>query len=313
MELERPGGLRILAIDGSRLSLPEVSTIRARFSPNAKGPGQEGPPQARASICMDVLNGIVVDALLKPLSWGERRMACKHLRFMGDGDLVLLDRGYAGVGFFKRILATGADLCARVKVGHSKAISEFVASGRPKAVIHLTDEEGSISLMAVRIELASDLTEVLLTSLTDWSCEPEFFGQIYNLRWGVESEYHFLKAPLQLENFSGKTVRAVEQDFYARIFAASFAAMLALPVHAEIDRITARCSHAYQLQWTEAFALLRRHLVKLVLGTTDVATRWLRMLLDHMTRYRDIVRPARHFPRKQSLRPVRYPTNQKTL
>jgi hypothetical protein len=258
---------------------------------------------------MDVLNGIVVDALLKPLSWGERRMAYKHLRFTGAGDLVLLDRGYAGVGFFKRILATGADLCARVKLGHSKAISEFVASGRQKAVVRLTDEDGSISLMAVRIELASNITEVLLTSLNDWSCKPELFGRIYNLRWGVESEYHFLKAPLQLENFSGKTVHAVEQDFYVRIFAA----VLALPVHARIDRVTAHCNHAYQLQWTEAFALFRRHLVKLVLGTTDVVTKWLRMLPDHMTSPRNIVRPARHFPRKQSLRPVRYPINQKAL
>lgn len=34
--LERPGGMRILAVDGSRLSLPESPAIRKRFSPRAR-------------------------------------------------------------------------------------------------------------------------------------------------------------------------------------------------------------------------------------------------------------------------------------
>lgn len=311
--LERPGGMRILAVDGSRLSLPESPAVRRRFSARAKGPGCEGPPQARICVCMDLLNGIVIDALIRPLSWGERRMASKHLRFVGDGDLLLLDRGYAGVDFFKRIVATGADICARVKLGHSRPVTEFVRSGRDSAIVHLTDGRESLRLRAVRIELPGGTVEVLLTSLVDWRCESEFFGQLYNLRWGVESQYHFLKAPLQLENFTGKTVVAVEQDFYAHVFAASLFAMLALPVHAEIERITVTCRHTYQLECTNAFALLRRHLAKLLLGPAAAAVHLLGRLLEHMTKYRDIIRTGRHFPRKHTVRAVRYPMNQKSV
>ena len=235
------------------------------------------------------------------------------LRFIGVGDLLLLDRGYAGVAFFKRVLRTGADILARVKLGHCKAVNEFVRSGRTTAIVHLADEGESIRLRAVRVDLPDGTVEVLLTSLIDWTREISFFGQIYNLRWGVETEYHFLKAPLQLGNFTGKTVLAVEQDFYAHVFSASSLAMLVLPVHANIDHITVNCRHAYQLQWTDAFARLRRHLHKLLLGPADGARQLLRDLLAHMTEYRHIIRSGRHFLRKQTVREVRYPMNQKCL
>lgn len=314
-DLNRPAGMRIIGIDGSRLTLPETPALRSYFGPKRTGAGTEGPPQARVSLCLDVLNGIVVDALIRPLSWGERRMAEKHLRFLGENDLVLLDRGYAGVAFFRKILRTGADICARVKVGHSREVAAFVASGRSSAPIRLTDEDGFISLRAIRIELSSGITEVLLTSLTDWQVEPDFFGRIYQLRWGIESEYHFLKAALELENFSGKTVLAVQQDFYAHVFSSSLTAMLSLPVHEQIERLTARCKHTYQLSWTETFALVRPRFGRLLLKAVESSLDCLADILNKLLTapYRFASRPGRSFPRRERFKPVRFPMNQKSV
>jgi hypothetical protein len=314
-DLECPGDTRILATDGSRVTLPDTPEIRGHFDPKAGGEGTEGAPQARVSICFDVLNGIVIDALIKPLAWGERRMATKHLRFLGEGDLLLLDRGYAGVAFFKRIRKTGANILARVKLRHSREVIAFVASGRKDATIRLTSNEGSIALRAIRIELTSGITEVLLTSLTDRSYDPEFFAKIYRLRWGVESQYHFLKAPLQLANFSGKSILAVKQDFYAHVFASSLAAMLVLPVHAQIAGLTADCKHTYQLGWTDAFSVVRRKLATLLLGGLEASRGCLDEILDHLRlpRCRHACRYDRIFPRLKKLRTVRFPMNQKTV
>jgi len=39
------------------------------------------------------------------------------------------------------------------------------------------------------------------------------------LRWGIEENYKRLKQWLEIENFSGKSVLTIKQDFYAKIVA----------------------------------------------------------------------------------------------
>jgi len=41
---------------------------------------------------------------------------------------------------------------------------------------------------------------------------------LYRQRWGVEEAFKTLKARLDVIHFSGKTLHAVQQDFYANVF-----------------------------------------------------------------------------------------------
>jgi hypothetical protein len=38
------------------------------------------------------------------------------------------------------------------------------------------------------------------------------------MRWGIEMKYDELKDRLQIENFTGTTKIAIEQDFYSTIY-----------------------------------------------------------------------------------------------
>lgn len=59
---------------------------------------------------------------------------------------------------------------------------------------------------------------MLLTSLRDRSnFNSEEIVELYSLRWRCEETYKFQKLTLQLENFSGKTTRAVLQEFWSTI------------------------------------------------------------------------------------------------
>jgi len=42
--------------------------------------------------------------------------------------------------------------------------------------------------------------------------------ELYNLRWGIETHRWVLKERLKIENFTGKTVIAIKQDFFATLF-----------------------------------------------------------------------------------------------
>jgi len=44
------------------------------------------------------------------------------------------------------------------------------------------------------------------------------FKELYNLRWGVECFFGVLKERLKFDNFTGKTVISVKQDFLATLF-----------------------------------------------------------------------------------------------
>lgn len=41
------------------------------------------------------------------------------------------------------------------------------------------------------------------------------FADLYHRRWGIETDYRRLKQTLCLDNFSGRSVTAVKQDFHA--------------------------------------------------------------------------------------------------
>jgi hypothetical protein len=43
--------------------------------------------------------------------------------------------------------------------------------------------------------------------------EPEAFSDLYYKRWSIETKYSQLKQKLELENFSGRLVENIKQDF----------------------------------------------------------------------------------------------------
>ncbi|KHD05666.1 hypothetical protein PN36_34075 [Candidatus Thiomargarita nelsonii] len=67
--------------------------------------------------------------------------------------------------------------------------------------------------------LSTGEVEVLVTSLLDSEKYTiQMLKELYHLRWGIETLFSVLKERLKLDNFTGKTVVAVRQDFFAALF-----------------------------------------------------------------------------------------------
>jgi hypothetical protein len=72
-----------------------------------------------------------------------------------------------------------------------------------------------ITVRFVRIILSTGETEVLVTSLLDSDkYTTQMLKELYHLRWGIETFLGVLKERLKIENFTGKTVIAIKQDFF---------------------------------------------------------------------------------------------------
>jgi IS4 transposase len=67
--------------------------------------------------------------------------------------------------------------------------------------------------------LSTGEIEVLVTSLLDSDkYTAQMLKELYHLRWGIETLFGVLKERLRLDNFTGKTVISIKQDFFATLF-----------------------------------------------------------------------------------------------
>ena len=321
--LEYTAGYRILAIDGSKVNLPETPEIRAHFGPAEKSDGRQGAPQALLSQCYDIQNGLIMDATLSPGDSCERRAAMNHLSRIGEDDIVLFDRGYPAHWFLQGVDATGARFLARAPVDFSAAVRRFVESGKATDLIALepTDSsrsacrefglcEAPLTVRAVRIELCTGEVEVLLTNFIDEPFTQELFGALYTMRWPVEEGYKHLKVPLELENFSGRSVESVCQDVHARVFLANMTAVTVLPTREQVAQQTRDRKLEYDLNWTSAVSKVRQAGVLLFLGQDLEAV--VHMVQEAASKCLSPVRPGRSNPRKKRSA-KRFATNRKHI
>ncbi len=60
--------------------------------------------QACASVLYDLLNNIVIDAVLEDKAYGERVLATSHLQYTQKNDLIIFDRGYPSIELFAHLM-----------------------------------------------------------------------------------------------------------------------------------------------------------------------------------------------------------------
>lgn len=306
-------GFRLLAIDGSAVKIYGDDYCKYYFGMIDNG--SETPyALARVSQCYDVLNHITLTAAISPNSVGERQLALDHMDIIQSiNDLILIDRGYPGFCFFRQILQSNRNFCARVAVGSWTSITEpFLQSGENEQVIDYTPSKeikaecqrlglgaDPMKLRLIRIELSSGETEILITSLTDTRrFSYSLFKELYHLRWPVEEAYKLLKCRIEIENFTGKSVLATQQDFFARILMFNLTSMLIAPIDQQAEVKSARTKLDYKVNRTQAFAKMKDFGILLFLRNSinSIIQRLHKFFLNNLS----AIRPHRSSKRKKS-------------
>jgi hypothetical protein len=109
---------RVLAVDGSRLMLPNYPTIIEEFGQQEFGPKADSKRSiAIGSVLYDCLNYLCLDSDLAPFDGSERDLLLNHLQHIEAGDLLLLGRGYPCFWLLFLLKAKKIDFCVRVCFG----------------------------------------------------------------------------------------------------------------------------------------------------------------------------------------------------
>jgi len=306
-------GLRLLAVDGSTVKVPTTKEVVDHFGVVDSANG-EPCPLARISLVFDVQNRIITDAVISPKENGERSLAVPPIKGSGPKDLFLLDRGYPAFWLFVLILSKGGNFCARVTTTHWKVIKKFFNSGKKEQFVYLSPSAASVAMCRklglplapikvrlVRIDLGNGEAEILITSLMDQEKYPyEVFEELYHHRWPVEEEYKSLKCRVQIDNFTGKSVESVYQDFHARIFTANLTAILAHPVQRQIDDLDVKKKYRHQINLTQALSKMKDTVVLLFCRSNIGEI--LEKLLTLFLKTTEPIRPGRKNPRKMAIK-----------
>lgn len=248
-------GHRVLAIDGSKIFLPENSATTDEFGTlpySIKQRDIDGEHVfAIASVMYDVLNSISVDAKLEHSHSYEVDIAKEHLKHTENTDLVIYDRGYCSFRMMAIASQAKGDFLIRARGGKSfRVAAEMLAGLGPDDVIatikpsknrrkavRLEELPTELAVRFVRLKLKNGEYEVLATSLLDQAKYPlKYFKDLYYLRWGIETFYSVLKNRLNLENFSGYAPEAIRQDFYVTIFLSGAESILTLDAKEKLSK-----------------------------------------------------------------------------
>jgi len=136
--------------------------------------------------------------------------------------LILFDRGYPSAELLSFLIENNIDFLMRSSRTYSKEIKKATKSDQ---MIEFKYKQKLYDARVIRFMLSSSEEEILITSLLDKNMTIEAFKELYFMRWGIEIKYDELKNRLQIENFTGTTKIAIEQDFYATIYLSNMVEM----------------------------------------------------------------------------------------
>lgn len=290
-EYERYKEFRLLAIDGSVITLPNSEDISREFNPMKVRCQIESfkkkVPQARASVLFDVLNNMAVDASLtnknnsednEIIAYDERTLALQHLEYCTKDDLVIMDRGYHGYELFAHYADKTNFLVRLPKSTFSKAKFLFdVHSQKKEAVIEIKASKDikdklkqmklpiKMKVRFVQVILDNGTIEVLATNILDNTIlKISDFKELYAKRWRIETYYDLIKNRLNLENFTGLTALAVKQDFYATIFLTNYEAMLTYDLNEDLKEKTNENKYVQKINKAVSFNLIKHKVFDLL-------------------------------------------------
>jgi len=333
-------GYLVAAIDGSTLQLPDSEEIRDKYGA-ATNNTKKDMPMGRCSHVYDVLNGITLDAILQPYACTERTACIEHIKRLKtlvkdvcgiDKILLIFDRGYPSLAVIAACIVAGIDFMIRCKPCFLSIPKEMIKNGQNDLVIkdlwknlnaarrrnlqkHFPNIESlpNCDVRFVLVTLDTGEIEVLLTSLTDQRIFPHsIFSGVYSFRWKIEENYKFFKVRVEIENFSGFSTNAIEQDFHATVFTANVRTLLANEAQEELDQERNHKKYKYESKVNKnvSAGALKDTIIDMLLDERKSLKKYCDQIKEKMKRSTELIRPGRKYARKRKTR-HKFPMNRR--
>jgi len=310
-------GMVLCAFDGSRVKVPDTPALKEKYGFNPSRINTEKPLSMVCILC-DLLNGIVMDAAIGTARTAEQRLAYGMLERDVSHPyplLVLGDRAYTSFRVMYTISSAGNYFIIRASHTRTNSIKAFLSSEKQEDMIDITcskkshsemvqaghslPSDASMSVRAIKYPLPNGETEILLTNLPANDFPASMVGSLYPLRWGVETDYGYLKNEEQIEVSPGLSDTCFLQGIYIALILFSLTSIISLLDEDHLAKYNNCNDRKYTMKinrndcWTEMQRLFP-------LGILDVhRLQWIVMELATLfARHLIPIRPGRHYRRR---------------
>lgn len=309
-------GMRLVAVDGTRLTLPVNPELKRTFGCPVNQAGQPAAcPQAGLVLLWDVSANQPIAWKLDGYRQAERAAAMELLEHLQPDDVLLADRGFPGTEFFQRVRAHRGHFIIRMNTTSAAKTAEFkafLASSATDQTVDLTLPEPPTDDLApctIRVRFVRDPhhpERVLATSLLEGSTYPATdILAVYTSRWNIETAFRESKQWHGLEDFSAQYSDGIHQEVAAimtlQYLIAELEVDLRQRVQQEIDdkRLTTEATTNIPYTFNRPYiAFAAAHL--LVLATSEpqtISEHW-QFYLTQIWRAKARKRPGRSAPRR---------------
>ncbi len=303
--------LRILAMDGSRLTLPFTKELEEIYG-QTKNQTNTYIVQTKACVLYDLLNEICINGILSSIDTDERTQAKQLLEYCQANDLIIYDRGYPSFELIYEHYQKNLHFLMRMPLDFSQVVKDFVASGKTSQIVEIKPgqkksfenkpytKSSTLKIRLLRITLNGGGIEVLATSLLDSKhYGNEVFKELYFKRWKIETYYDELKNKLKIEEFSGYSNQSILQDFYSTLFVSNIQTLIENEINEEIEKEseTKNIKYQYKINTTLSYGFMKDRILELFFTKNDMND-IINELKELFKKHLIPIRPDRKFERK---------------
>lgn len=306
---------RLLALDGTTVTLPDWKRLRAFFGGASNGKGRQ-TTQARMVMLQLPLVRLPWRYELTPITEAERTVADRLLQGVRPDDLILMDRGLWSYGLFWKIQRQGGFFAVRRFASARLAVLRDLGPGDRLVEYAPTDPQwrkgGFPPAMPLRLidyqipgfrpsQVVTNVLEPAVISREEWirlstsaAAEKRLHPGLYHRRWEIETTFNELKVGQAMEkSIRGRTPASVRFEIAGQVllyFLVRWLMVEAAEKHGVADPL--------RLGFTNALRTLRMmNQAFLVASPEWRRTHLLPTLLARIASVQNPLRPGRSYPR----------------
>ena len=228
----------LLAVDGCVQELWDNEKLKEIYGGTTNKNGEVTRVKVKTCAIYDCLNHMIIDFQMGPYKTSEKELSILNIEnalnfFKNDEIILIFDRGFPSIELFNYLIENNIKFLARLKkVSYKKEKEEMKTNDEcinieitKNRMTHIKDEKlkkqlldkKEIRVRITKIPLENDEEEHLVSNF--YKDELDYFQikDLYAKRWEIEKSFDVLKSKLQIENISGESKIAIEQDFKAQI------------------------------------------------------------------------------------------------
>jgi len=220
---------RLMAIDGTTLSVPATNENIAAFGMHGSKEGPSAFPIVRMMALVETGTHVIIDAAFDACSQSEFTIAEKLLPSLTPEMLLLEDRGFVGYNWWQKVRATGVEVICRVRDNMKFLVETQLSDGSFLSVLrnpaNSKEEPVVVRVIAYKVTGMPDKgkTYRIVTSILDSKkCPSDELAALYHERWEIENLFDEFKTHVRggaQVILRSQTPDMVKQELYGLILA----------------------------------------------------------------------------------------------